>query len=64
MFLKKTHTDRYPNFNTHHPAKVLRGVVQCLKGRVEKVCDEGKRWQEIQYLRQVFRTNGYPEPVD
>ena len=34
-----------------------------LKVRAEKVCDEGKRWQEIQHLRQVFRANGYPEPV-
>ena len=29
----------------------------------EKVCEEGKRWQEIQHLRQVFSANGYPEPV-
>ena len=26
------------------------------------MCEEGKRWQEIQHLRQVFRANGYPEP--
>ena len=37
--------------------------MQCLKVRAERVCDEGKRWQEIQYLRQVFRANGYPEPI-
>ena len=49
---RHTCTDRYLNFNSHHPAKVLRGVVQCLKVRVEKVCDEGKRWQEIQHLWQ------------
>ena len=42
---------------------MLRGVVQCLRVRAEKVCEEGKRWKEIQHLRQVFRANGYPEPV-
>ena len=63
VFHKQTHTDRYLNFNSPHPAQVLRGVVQRLKVRVEKVCDKGKWWQEIQHLRQVFRASGYPEPV-
>ena len=63
VFRKKTHTDRYLDFNSHHPAKVLQGVVQCLRVRAEKVCEEGKRWNEIQHLRQVFRANGYLEPV-
>ena len=39
VFCKKTHTDRYLDFNSHHPAKVLRGVVQCLRVRAEKVCE-------------------------
>ena len=43
VFHKKTHTDRYLDFNSHHPTKVLRGVVQCLRVRAEKVCEEGKR---------------------
>ena len=41
VFCTKTHTDRYLNFNSHHPAKVLRGVVQCFKVRVKKVYNEG-----------------------
>ena len=63
VFRKKTHTYRYLNFNSHHPAKVFRGVVQCLRVRAEKVCGGGKRWQEIQHLRQVFMANGYPGAV-
>ena len=34
-----------------------------LRVRAEKVCEEGKWWQDIQNFRQVFRANGYPEPV-
>ena len=41
---KETHTDRYLNFNSSHPAKVLGGVAQCLKVRAAKVCDDGKWW--------------------
>ena len=63
VFCKKTHTDRYLEFTSHHPAKVLWGVVQCLRVRAEKVCEEGKQWWEIQHLRQMFRANSYPEPV-
>ena len=63
VFCKKTHTDKYLDFKSHRPAKVLLRVVQRLRVRAEKVCEEGKRWQEIQHLRQVFRANGYLEPV-
>ena len=61
VFRKKTHTDRYLDFNSHHPAKMLRRVVQCLRVRAEKACDEGK---SDSHLRQVFRANGYPEPSE
>ena len=63
VFRKKTHTDRYLNFKSHHPAKVFRGVVQCLRVSAEKVCGELKRWQEIQHIKQAFMANGYPGAV-
>lgn len=63
VFCKKTHTDRYLNFNSHHHAKMFRGVIRCLTVRGDKVCDGGKQWQEIQHLRQVFRNINYSEPV-
>ena len=43
VFHKKTHMDRFLNFNLYHPAKVFRGVIQCLRVRAENVCDEGKQ---------------------
>ena len=63
VFRKKTHTDRYLNFGSNHPARVKRGIIQCLRHRAEKVCDGSTKWQEIEHLRQVFRAKGYLEAV-
>ena len=51
------------NFDSNHPARVKRGIIQCLRHRAEKVCDGNTKWQEIGHLRQVFWANGYPEAV-
>ena len=49
--------------NSPRPSQVKRGIIQCLRHRTEEVCQEGKRCQEIQHLRQVFRADDYPESV-
>ena len=63
VYHKKTHTERYLNFDSNHPARVKRGIIQCLRHRAKKVCDGSTKWREIEHLRQVFKTNGYPEAV-
>lgn len=35
---KKTHTDRYLNFRSHHHPRVLSGVIKCLHNRAIKIC--------------------------
>ena len=62
-FRKKTHTDQYLHFHSNHPARVKRGIIQCLRHRAEKVCNGRMQWPEIRHLRQVFKANGYPETV-
>ena len=39
VYCKKTHTDRYLNYNSHHHPRVLAGVVKCLKNRAVSICD-------------------------
>ena len=45
VFHKRTHMDRYLNFDSH-PARVKRDIIQCLRHRAEKVCDGSMKWQE------------------
>ena len=61
IFHKKTHTDLYLHFDSNHPAKVKRGIIQCLRHRAKKVCDGSTQWQEIRHL--VFKPNSYFEAV-
>ena len=63
ILCKKTHTDRYLNFDSNHPARVKRGIIQCLKHRAEKTCSGGTKWKELGHLREVFKANGYPETM-
>ncbi len=50
VFRKTTHTDRYLHFDSNHPARVKRGIIQCLRHRAEKVCNGSMRWPEIRHL--------------
>ena len=52
VFRKKTHTDRYLNFNSHHPTHVKRGVVKCLFNRAEKLISDK---EEIEHEQQHLR---------
>ena len=61
VFRKKTHTDHYLNFESHHHPRVKRGIVKCLRSRAEKVCHVSKRLTEFSHLRNVFTANGYPD---
>ena len=59
---KPTHTDRYLNFRSHHPAQVKRGIVKCLFDRARRlISDERNLRKEEDYLEEVFRGNDYPK---
>ncbi|BHF65248.1 hypothetical protein SprV_0200825800 [Sparganum proliferum] len=61
VFRKATNTSPPPNVNSNHPISHKRGCLRKLYRRVETHCSEPEdKVAESQYLRRVFKENGYP----
>nr|VZI05069.1 unnamed protein product [Spirometra erinaceieuropaei] len=61
VFRKATNTMQVLNFNISHPISLKRSCVRTLFRRVETHCSEPEdKIAELQYLRRVFKANGYP----
>ncbi|BHF77868.1 hypothetical protein SprV_0602097800 [Sparganum proliferum] len=61
VFRKATNTTQILNFNSNHPISHKRSCVRTLYRRAETHCSEPEdKIAESQYLRRVFRENGYP----
>ncbi|BHF60103.1 hypothetical protein SprV_0100306400 [Sparganum proliferum] len=61
VFRKATNTMQVLNFNSNHPISHKRSCVRTLYPRVETHCSEPEdKIAELQYLRRVFKANGYP----
>ncbi|BHF59621.1 hypothetical protein SprV_0100258200 [Sparganum proliferum] len=61
VFTKATNTMQVLNFNSNHPISHKRSCVRTLYRRVETHCSEPEdKIAELQYLRRVFKANGYP----
>nr|VZH93129.1 unnamed protein product [Spirometra erinaceieuropaei] len=61
VFIKATNTTQILNFNSNHPICHKHSCVGTLFRRVETHCSEPEdKVAESQYLRRVFRENGYP----
>ncbi|BHF73931.1 hypothetical protein SprV_0401701500 [Sparganum proliferum] len=60
VFRKATNTMQVLNFNSNHPISHKRSCVRTLYRRVETHCSEPEdKIAELQYLRRVFKANGY-----
>nr|VZH92903.1 unnamed protein product [Spirometra erinaceieuropaei] len=61
VFRKATNTMQVLNFNSNHPISHKRSCVRTIYRRVETHCSEPEdKMAELQYLRRVFKANGYP----
>ena len=61
VYQKKTHTNRYMQYNSHHPVEIKSGIIQGLVYRAMNVCsDRSGRNKEIKRIKDVMQSNGYP----
>ena len=61
VFQKPTHTNRYVQFDSHHPISTKRGVITGLVNRAVQVCsDQQLLNEELSRIQNVMESNGYP----
>ena len=61
VYRKPTHTDRYLNYNSHHPAQHKRSVVNTLLQRAQEIPSmNAGRSRERRHVIKVLRDNSYP----
>lgn len=63
VYRKDTHTNRYLHYNSHHHPRIKTGIISCLKHRAKTICSDSLVQQELNHLKDVFITNGYPPRV-
>ena len=61
VYRKKTHTDQYLNFSSHHPLHHKLGVIRSLLDRKDTiVTEDSDKEQEDKHICEALRKNGYP----
>ena len=64
VYRKKTHTDQYLNFSSHHPLHHKQGVVRTLIDRADALCsDPMDREEEYKHVDAALQRCGYPAKV-
>ena len=62
VYRKKTHTDRYLNFESHHPIQHKAAAVDALCIRAIRIpSTQQRRNKEIGHICTALGANGYPE---
>ena len=62
IYRKKTHTDQYLQFASHHPLHQKLGVIRTLLDRSDSiVTEDADRVLEEQHIKKALATCGYPE---
>ena len=61
VYRKTTHTDKYLDFNSHHPAQHKRSVVNTLLDRAKNIpSTRAGQCRERKHVINVLRDNNYP----
>ena len=61
VYRKKTHTDQYLNFHSHHALHQIIGVIRSILDRKDAfVSTEEEKRNEEQHITEALRKNDYP----
>ena len=64
VYRKKTHTDQYLNFSSHHPLQQKQGVIRTLLDRADALVSESEdKSAEYDHVSQALSKCGYPKKV-
>ena len=64
VYRKPTHTDKYLDYQSHHPLSHKLSVVSTLYRRVDTHCSTGSaRCTEKSHVSQALKVNGYPKKL-
>ena len=64
VYRKKTHTDQYLNFSSHHPLHHKQGVIRTLLDRADALVSEAEdKKAEYEHVSKALMKCGYPKKV-
>ena len=59
VYRKPTHTDRYVQYNSHHPVSVKTGLIDCLMERARNVSSSEEIFKkEKRHIQDILQQNG------
>jgi hypothetical protein len=61
VYRKPTHTNLYLHVNSHHHPSNKQAVLSTLVHRARALCDHESLYDELEFLRDTFKRNGYGE---
>ena len=62
VYRKKTHTDQYLNYQSHHPLHQKLGVIRSLLDRKDHIVkEELEKEEEVRHITKALKQNKYPK---
>lgn len=61
VYCKRTWIGRYAHLHHFNPLSYKRNLVRILDSNVRKVCSEDTSWNELKFIENMLRENGYAD---